>query len=460
MIGDYHLYGYWDIFLVPFFYFLFRFLIRLSLKDETDPWYKKQASIYLNVKLIAAIVFALLLIFVTPGDSQLYFNAAMKVKKRIIETGDIGLLFRDFTTLGDSFWTGQFDDIGMGLMDAVANTLPVRIATVMSFFCLDSFIVINMMFGLACGFLIMRPIRLLAYSGDKILARLLFYSFLIPSFVYWSSGLMKDTICVSCMALVLYAAFAFYYEKRVLVIFPFILSTIVLYIAKPYIALTFVPIVLMMLYLLYILKIKSKVMATFVLVIVSFAIVLIGINSDTFSEILDENINSTVALSENFKFQSENAEGSFFSYGEIDPSLSGILKKAPLAISTVFYRPFIWEAKKIITMLSSFEGFLFMLITLLLIFKAGPVRFSRILFTDPFCVPFLFFILVFALFTGLSTPNFGSLARYKIPCLPFYLFIILQIARELPKPPKLFSWLFRDVYRKETPEPTSPQAPR
>ena len=178
MIGDYHLYGYLDLLLVPLFYFLFRFLIRLHLKNEIDPWYKKSASLYLNIKLASSVIFALLLIFVTPGDSQLYFNTAMKVKARIIETGDITLLGKDFSALGDSFWVGQFDDIGTGLMDSVANTLPVRLATLLSFFCFDSFIVINMFFGLFCGFLLVRPIKLLAYKGDKVLAKLFFFSFL------------------------------------------------------------------------------------------------------------------------------------------------------------------------------------------------------------------------------------------------------------------------------------------
>ncbi len=449
MIGDYSLYGYIDLLLVPLFYLFFRFLIKLYLKKETDPWFKKNANIYLQVKLISSVVFALLLIFVTPGDSQLYFNCAMKVKNHIIQTGDIGLLVNDFSTLGDIFWTGQYDNIGTGLMESLANSLPVRITALVSFICFNSFIVINMFFGMCCGFLLMRVIRLLVYKGDKILAKMFFFSFLIPSFIYWSSGLMKDTICVSCMGIILFALFSFYYEKRVLIVVPFVLSSVVLYISKPYIAVIFVPLMIILLYLLYIRQLKSKLLATFAMIATGITLFVIAVNSDTFNDVLEENINSTVSLSENFKFQSENAEGSYFSYGEIDPSLSGVLKKAPVAISTVFFRPFPWEAKKFITILSSLEGFLFMLITIVLIFTAGPYRFFKTLFTDPYCICFLLFILVFALFTGLSTPNFGSLARYKIPCLPFYVFIMLRIAQTLPQPPALYKKLFPGFTSKE-----------
>jgi hypothetical protein len=43
------------------------------------------------------------------------------------------------------------------------------------------------------------------------------------------------------------------------------------------------------------------------------------------------------------------------------------------------------------------------------------------------------FSLVFALFVGASTLNFGTLVRYKIPCLPFYaisLFLIYEKVKE------------------------------
>jgi hypothetical protein len=37
------------------------------------------------------------------------------------------------------------------------------------------------------------------------------------------------------------------------------------------------------------------------------------------------------------------------------------------------------------------------------------------------------FSCVFALFVGASTLNFGSLVRYKIPCMPFYLIALFLI---------------------------------
>lgn len=37
------------------------------------------------------------------------------------------------------------------------------------------------------------------------------------------------------------------------------------------------------------------------------------------------------------------------------------------------------------------------------------------------------FALLFALFVGATTPNFGTLVRYKIPAMPFYVLAIFLI---------------------------------
>jgi ABC-type uncharacterized transport system permease subunit len=39
----------------------------------------------------------------------------------------------------------------------------------------------------------------------------------------------------------------------------------------------------------------------------------------------------------------------------------------------------------------------------------------------------LLFALVFALFVGVTTLNFGTLVRYKIPCMPFYIIALVLI---------------------------------
>ena len=69
-----------------------------------------------------------------------------------------------------------------------------------------------------------------------------------------------------------------------------------------------------------------------------------------------------------------------------------------------------------------------MFITIRLLYKAGFIRFLKIILTNPevqFC---LIFSLIFAFAVGFTSYNFGTLARYKIPLMPFYFIALFIIA--------------------------------
>jgi hypothetical protein len=123
-----------------------------------------------------------------------------------------------------------------------------------------------------------------------------------------------------------------------------------------------------------------------------------------------------------------------FSLGvEFDGSMVGLAKLAPVAISTTFFRPFLWESRKPSTLLSSLESLLLMLFTIYIIFKAGFIKFFKLITSDPLIMYCFLFSCVFALFVGASTLNFGSLVRYKIPCMPFYLISLFLIYDRVKK---------------------------
>jgi hypothetical protein len=68
-----------------------------------------------------------------------------------------------------------------------------------------------------------------------------------------------------------------------------------------------------------------------------------------------------------------------------------------------------------------------MLFTIYIVFKTGLIKFFKLVSSDPLIMYCFLFSCVFALFVGASTLNFGSLVRYKIPCMPFYLISLFLI---------------------------------
>jgi len=60
-------------------------------------------------------------------------------------------------------------------------------------------------------------------------------------------------------------------------------------------------------------------------------------------------------------------------------------------------------------------------------YKKGVKLFFTTAFSDPRTLMCFVFAFVFAVAVGISSANFGALSRYKIPCMPFYLIMVILI---------------------------------
>lgn len=80
--------------------------------------------------------------------------------------------------------------------------------------------------------------------------------------------------------------------------------------------------------------------------------------------------------------------------------------------------------------MSSLESLFFLYLTLRYIFKKGLMPFFRNIFRQPVLFLCLIFSVIFAAAVGSTALNFGSLSRYKIPCLPFYLMMVMVVYRQ------------------------------
>ena len=107
--------------------------------------------------------------------------------------------------------------------------------------------------------------------------------------------------------------------------------------------------------------------------------------------------------------------------------MGGIARKAPLAFIYGLFGPFPWQVANPVMAISSLEGMLFLVLFIIalrnVLFRKGA---SKVL-SDPVIIGFLIFSLMFIIFVGLSTANFGSLVRYRIPALPLFFFCVMYI---------------------------------
>src|SRR5690606_9434853 len=111
--------------------------------------------------------------------------------------------------------------------------------------------------------------------------------------------------------------------------------------------------------------------------------------------------------------------GSRYILGELDGTLEGMLRLAPQAINVSLYRPYLWEVNNPLMLLAALESFALLMVTLYVLARSRLRTFRYLGHPDAlFC---LAFALIFAFAVGVSTYNFGTLSRYKIPLMPYFL---------------------------------------
>jgi hypothetical protein len=117
--------------------------------------------------------------------------------------------------------------------------------------------------------------------------------------------------------------------------------------------------------------------------------------------------------------------GSGYTLGELDGTFASMVRLAPQAVNVSLFRPYLWEVKNPLMLLSALESLLLLALTLYILVKKNIKIFPAIANMN---VAFaLLFSLTFAFAVGVSTYNFGTLVRYKIPLLPFFLVALILI---------------------------------
>jgi len=119
--------------------------------------------------------------------------------------------------------------------------------------------------------------------------------------------------------------------------------------------------------------------------------------------------------------------GSAYDIGEFTPTIGGFLEKIPVAISFTLYRPFIWESSNVVMLLAALESSVILGLTIYALLRTRIIGFFAIIMKDRLIFFCILFTILFAIPIGIASGNYGTLVRYKIPCLPFYLAAIFMI---------------------------------
>lgn len=124
--------------------------------------------------------------------------------------------------------------------------------------------------------------------------------------------------------------------------------------------------------------------------------------------------------------------------GEESKSLTQQVTSLPLALASALFRPFLFEAHNFVALMNALETTALLLAVVYLFWSQGPRRLARLALSDPFVLFSLVFVLLFAAVVGLASQNLGTLSRYRTLMFPIYVSLILIVLplRNRTRPPR------------------------
>lgn len=422
-----------DWYEIPLVIILF-FIINKWVDRKNKKNYQPYFRLFINLKLLGAIMITLLFnLYYQGGDSSAFFNDGRLLNKTILAYPSQGLRML-WASGNPNTWPDDLSNFTEGFRFYYPeNTWFVcKISCILQFFTFRSMLCTSMLFSFFSALAIWKFFKLMCriypFAQNGFKWAILF----VPNLLLWGSGILKDTVTFACLLTIFCCIYFIFSEgsKKMRNLIILIVASYVLFVVKSYILISFLGSAFLWVPFLIKQKIRNKLLRSLVtpfIIVLIIGGVLASYNALTsyLQDFALENVLQTVSKTGKYlKYVSELQDGSTYDIGEMQPTVAGMASKIPAAVNVTLFRPYIWESKKPIILFAAMESFLIMLFTIFVLLKLNPLRFFYYIFKDPILLTFLVFTIIFSAFVGVSSFNFGTLTRYRIPCIPFYLSIL------------------------------------
>lgn len=426
----------YDYLLLPFYLLLFFFIVRKKAKKYEGTGLKKIFFAAFWLRMAGAIFYGLLIQYYYGYGDSFGFYLGGNMLSHMIQ--------HDISSLKYLFASGNeiiVEAKAMGLADEAPASMPIdsnafvmKVSAIISFFTFNKYLIISVCFGFFSFIGIWKLFYIFYELNSKKHKRLLaIFVIYFPSCWFWGSGLLKESLCIGALGILLGALYKMFISKQEYIknVILIICMLYILLMVKSYIIAILAVSAFIGISAFLIGKIKTKFIKIGFITGFLISAYFIIVNLDT--SIIDNFVNDSFRQIKTFQssyqavqMEDESSKATF-SLSDINPTLQGILLNAPMVIGTCLFRPFPWEAKKIIMFFSSLEALVTLFATVYLLMSMFVIKFFKYVFEDPVNLFCFIFCLLFALLIGYTTFNFGTMVRYKIIFLPFYFFMLIHI---------------------------------
>jgi hypothetical protein len=292
-------------------------------------------------------------------------------------------------------------------------------------------------------------ISIFSYSGIWQLYRTFVYHFpdykknlaiailFMPSVVFWGSGISKDSFTLMATGFFLSAVSKLITKRSSVVrqIIVLVISSFLIIIIKPYILLILLPGTLVWLSYSRIQRIRNSLIRYSIIPFTYLSIIfgsygILTLLGGSLGKFSIEKALETAAITQR-DLKQEYYQGNSFDIGEFEPTISGVSTKIPAATIAGLYRPYLWEGKNAVMLLSGLENFFILGLTIYVIVRIKWTLMYQTISSHPILICSFIFSLFFAFMIGLTTSNFGALVRFKIPLVPMYMSTLMILYSQL-----------------------------
>lgn len=249
--------------------------------------------------------------------------------------------------------------------------------------------------------------------------------FILPSFLFWSSGVLKEGILIFGLGMFLYHIFN--NESKAKWIFASLALLLLIWI-KFYVLMAILPALIFIGINKYS---KLKPLWNWSIGLVSLFLIMILLPKVGGVDFISHLIQKQRDF---FELVRNLQPNSLYYLPEVS-SLTDVVFNSPRAFFTTIFRPFIWEVNGALDALASIENISFIVLAVIaIVFRKKDLAIKKWpLFNWTF-------VISLSLIIGLVIPVFGALVRYKTPLLPF-LIIALFATIDLEKMYKTIPFL-------------------
>ncbi len=362
----------------------------------------------LFVRLAAAIVLGILYRnYYSAGDTWSFFNDAVRVSR---------FIGQDFLSFLHFLWDEDaVPQLTSQLGSADRSLVLVKILTPFVILTDANYWLVAIWFGLisfvAAWWLFATIDKCFPNQAFAAGISILFF----PSVVFWSSGLVKENLALAGLYIVLATVLRWFNANKPRVL-EWAVAAFCFYAAwrlKYYWAALFGVVLLTTVGTLWFAK-KTKVRfgITWIFIFITLTLLTTLLHPNFYLHRI-----LSVIVENNQQFTALSAAGESIHFPDLRASWQSMILNTPNALFSGLFRPFVWEAHGLTAVAAAIENsiLLILVLTSFTSFKKNNAQ---------FWIPLLVYSVVLCVFLALSSPNFGTLSRYRVGFLPFFVFLV------------------------------------